>query len=157
MSCTVEEDLTAYMDGELPAPRRAEVERHLASCVRCQATHALLSRTVVRMAELPQPSPSPSMRREVLARLEERPTLLERLRSALRPMVVVPSLGLMAAALLAVVLTTRAHHRGVEVTDAAQLELAANLDVVEDYDVLGVSTPEDVEVVEHLQELEKTP
>ena len=52
MSCPFEEDLTAYVDGELPPARRAEVEAHLGGCAGCQGTEALLRSTVARMAEL---------------------------------------------------------------------------------------------------------
>ena len=37
------------------------------------------------------------------------------------------------------------------------LELAANMEVIEDLDVLGVDRPGDLEVVEHLHELEGAP
>ncbi|MFP2934653.1 anti-sigma factor family protein, partial [Pyxidicoccus sp. 3LG] len=48
MSCHYEEDLTAYVDGELPPARRAEVEAHLGTCAGCGATHALLRSAVAR-------------------------------------------------------------------------------------------------------------
>jgi anti-sigma factor RsiW len=51
MSCPFEEDLTAYVDAELPPARRVEVETHLRGCAECQGTEALLRRTLARLAE----------------------------------------------------------------------------------------------------------
>ncbi|MFP2908626.1 anti-sigma factor family protein, partial [Pyxidicoccus sp. 3LFB2] len=51
MSCGFEEDLTAYVDGELPPARRVEVEAHLGACAGCRAMHALLGTAVARLAE----------------------------------------------------------------------------------------------------------
>ena len=61
MSCPFEEDLTAYVDTELPPARRAEVEAHLRGCAGCQGTEALLRRTLARLAELPEPVPSTAL------------------------------------------------------------------------------------------------
>jgi hypothetical protein len=41
--------------------------------------------------------------------------------------------------------------------EPGQIELAANYDLVADYDVLGLDNPEDLEVVQRLQELEAEP
>lgn len=160
MGCAFEDDLTAYVDGELPATRMKEVEVHLTGCASCRATEGLLRRTVAQLAALPAPAfePTPRLRREVLARIDE-PTLWERLKGLLRPVVLVPSLGAVAAAAVLFVAT---RHRG-EAVDINQLELASNLEVasnmemLEDYDVLGVDSPDDLEVVQHLHELEATP
>jgi anti-sigma factor RsiW len=155
MSCPFEEDLTAYVDGELPHERRAEVETHLSGCAGCQGTEALLRRTVARMAELPEFTPSTATRREVLAKVDALPRPLgERLRALLRPTVLVPAAGLAAVAGLALY-TTAPREPALEVPDAGTLELAMNLEVVEDYEVLGLDESEDLEVVAHLHELEE--
>ena len=154
MSCSFEEDLTAYVDGELPSARRAELEAHLRGCAGCQGTEALLRRTVARLAELPEFTPSVSTRREVLAKVEALPPpLRERLRALLRPTVLVPAAGLAAVAGLALY-TTAPREPALEVPDAGTLELAMNLEVVEDYDVVGLENGEDLEVIAHLHELE---
>lgn len=154
MSCPFEEDLTAYVDEELPPARRAEVEAHLGGCAGCQGTEALLRRTVARMAELPDFTPSPAMRREVLAKVDALPPGLgERLRALLRPSVLVPAAGLAAVAGLALY-TTAPGEPPLEVADAGTLELAMNLEVVEDYDVVGLENGEDLEVIASLHELE---
>lgn len=154
MSCPYEEDLTAYVDGELAPARRAEMETHLRGCAGCQGTEALLRRTVARMAELPGYTPSPAMRREVLAKLDALPpTLGERLRALLRPSVLVPAAGLAAVAGLALY-TAAPGEPALDVADAGTLELAMNLEVVEDYDVVGLENGEDLEVIASLHELE---
>jgi anti-sigma factor RsiW len=159
MSCRYEEDLTAYLDGELPAQSRNALEAHLGSCASCPRALNLLRRTmeVVASIRVPEVQISPALRRAVLQRVAEQ-TLAEKLRAWLSPRVWIPSAGLAAVALLAVV----AANRGFTAADPddeelAQYELAANLEVVEDLDVLGLETEEDLEVLEHLHELEVTP
>jgi len=162
MGCAFEEDLTAYVDGELPAARAKEVEGHLTSCASCRATEGLLRRTVAQLDALPAPAfaPTPRLRRELMERLEEPDNVLvAKVKAWLRPRVLVPSLGAMAAAALAVVMV--AHGRNAP--DASQLDVASDLDVVsnmdvlEDYDVLGVDNPDDLDVVQNLKELEVSP
>jgi anti-sigma factor RsiW len=162
MGCGFEEELTAYVDGELRPPRAEEVRGHLPSCASCRATEALLRRTVERLAALPEPAfaPTPRLRRELLARLDEPQGRWAAWMKALRrPAVLLPSFGLAAALALVVVAVTR----GAEAPDSSQLELASNLevarnlDVLEDLDVLDVDNPDDFDVVANLKELEVTP
>jgi anti-sigma factor RsiW len=148
--------LTAYVDGELPPARRAQVEAHLGTCADCHATEALLRRTVQQLATLPEFVPSASMRREVLAKVDALPPgFRERLRALLRPGVLVPSAALAGAAVLALHMgKAPGREPALDVTDAGALEVAANMDVAEDYDVAGLDSVEDMEVVAHLHELE---
>jgi anti-sigma factor RsiW len=155
MSCAFEEELTAYLDGELPPARRAEVEAHLGTCEECQRTEALLRRTLTSLAALPEFKPSADTRRAVLAKVDALPLpLRERLKALLRPTVLVPSMGLAAALGLAVIVSNGRESQPLDVTDAGALELAANLELVEDYDIVGLEGSEDMEVIEHLHELE---
>lgn len=155
MSCAFEEDLTAYVDGELPAVRHAQVESHLGTCEACRSTEALLRRTLTSLAALPEFKPSRDTRRAVLAKVDALPLpLAERLKALLRPTVLVPSMGLAAALGLAVVVSNKSDSRLPEAMDAGTLELAANLELVEDYDIVGLEGSEDLEVIEHLHELE---
>jgi anti-sigma factor RsiW len=155
MSCAFEDDLTAYLDGELPPARRAEVEAHLGTCEECQRTQALLRRTLTSLAALPEFKPSAETRRAVLAKVDALPLpLRERLKALLRPAVLVPSMGLAAALGLAVIVSNGREPQPLDVTDAGTLELAANLELVEDYDIVGLEGSEDMEVIEHLHELE---
>ncbi|NMO19486.1 hypothetical protein HPC49_53260 [Pyxidicoccus fallax] len=155
MSCGFEEDLTAYVDGELPPVRRAEVEAHLGTCGGCHATHALLRDAVARVAELPAFEPSPATRRAVLAKLDALPEpWWARLRALLRPAVLVPSAGLVAAVAVALVVVGSGSEAPPELADPAVMELAANLELAEDYELLGLDSAEDLEVVANLHELE---
>ncbi len=165
MSCAFEEDLTAYVDRELPELKARQLEGHLPGCASCAQTLALLERTVSALEAMPAFAPSPQLRRAVLTRIsQEPPSLLDRLRGFLRPQVLVPALS--AAALLAVGVAVTQMARRHEpsgpdaplmVADATELELAQNLELVEDLDVVGLESPEDLEVVEHLDELEGMP
>lgn len=154
MSCTFEDELTAYVDGELPAARRAEVEAHLGTCPDCRATEGLLRRTLAQLPALPEFVPSPSLRREVLAKVDALPpTWGERLRALWRPTVMVPTAALVATLVL-VLKVGGGGEPSLDVTDAGALELAANMELVEDYDVAGLDEVDDLEVVAHLHELE---
>lgn len=158
MSCGFEEDLTAYVDGELPPARRVAVEAHLGTCAGCRTTHALLSHAVARMAELPAFEPSPHTRRAVLAKLDALPTpWWERLKGLLRPAVLVPSAGLAAALGVALLMAGPRVDAPPELADPVVMELAANLEVAEDYELLGLDSAEDLEVVANLHELEEMP
>jgi len=152
MSCAVEMDLTAYLDGELPTGRRQEVESHLGECRSCQATAQLLQRTVGKLASLPGFEASRTLRAAVLSQIAQQPwSLGDRLRQFWRPRLLVPSMGLAAAALLAVL------SAGKGPRDAHEHELGASLEMIEDYEVLGLTSIEDLEIVQHLHELEGRP
>lgn len=164
MSCEFEDDLTAYVDQELPPLRVRQLEGHLAGCASCPEVLALLRRTVAAVEAMPAFAPSAQLRRDVLNRISaEPPSLLDRLRVLWRPSALVPALS--AAALLAVgVVAMRvARHdpatpdAPVLVADISELEMAQDLELMEDLDVAGLESPEDVEVVERLRELEGQP
>jgi anti-sigma factor RsiW len=150
MSCTVENDLTAFVDGELSATDTARVRKHLESCAECRATTALLQRTVTTVVALPAFQPSLGLRRRVLTRVEALPRpWAERFRDWFRPTVLLPSgVGVALAAVLAFVAVRHA-------ADQRRLELAvaSNYELLSDYEVVGLSA-DDLEVVEHLDELE---
>jgi anti-sigma factor RsiW len=151
MSCAVELELTAYLDGELPTGRRREVEGHLKDCHSCQTTAQLLERTVGKLALLPDFEASRTLRAAVLSQIARQPSSLgDTLRRFWRPRLLVPSAGLAAAA-LAVLLVGKAPR------DARERELGANLEMIEDYEVLGLTSIEDLEIVQHLHELEGRP
>ena len=152
MSCAVEMDLTAYLDGELPTARRHEMQSHLKECRSCQATSELLEKTLSKLASLPALESSPGMRSALLRQIAQpRSSVGERLRQRWRPGWVLPSAGLAVAALAAVLLVGRAPR------DGRERELGANLEMVEDYEVLGLTSMEDLEIVQHLDELDGRP
>jgi anti-sigma factor RsiW len=145
-------DLTAYLDGELPTGRRHRVESHLRECRSCQATAQLLERTVSKLASLPGFEASSTLRVAVLSQIARQPwSLGDRLRQFWRPRLLVPSAGLAAAALLAVL------SAGKGPRDTHEHELGASLEMIEDYEVLGLTSIEDLEIVQHLHELEGRP
>ncbi len=161
MSCAnksrdFEPELTAFVDGELPPADRDALEQHLPSCASCRQTLALLQRTVQGLSALPAFEPSAALRRQVLSKLDAPRSGLAGLWQWLRaPRVLMPSFGLVAAAVVAAVFVTR--EPALPVDEPDQLELAANMEVVEDYELLGLSDLEDLEVVQNLHELEAHP
>lgn len=57
----VDTDLSAYLDGELAPPDRADVEAHLDGCARCRARLGELRATASLIAALPPARPSRSL------------------------------------------------------------------------------------------------
>lgn len=159
MSCAFETELTAYIDGELKELDARRVAEHLPHCAECLATESLLRRAVSRLAELPELEPSPALRRQVLTRVGALPKgPLDWLGRKLKVRVLVPFAGLAVACGLLLVLRHGGAPKALPpLTASARLELARNFDLVDNYAVIGLDGPEDLAVVEHLQELEKTP
>ena len=161
MSCDLESELTAYVDAELSAELTTAVSAHLAGCAACRSTEALLRGTLLTLEALPAFEPSVGLRRAVLQRLERLPSpLSERLRRWLRPSVLLPSAAVLASAgVVAVLLASGSFGQRLpaELRDPQGLDVAMNYEVLRDYDVLGVDTPEDVEVVAQLDQLEGRP
>ncbi|HET9157389.1 MAG TPA: zf-HC2 domain-containing protein [Myxococcaceae bacterium] len=151
MSCTVEDELTAYLDGELSVVEAARVRTHLASCADCRATEALLRRTVTELAALPAFEPSTGLRRRVLAEVEALPRPWpERLRTWLRPALLAPAgVAVATAVVVAVVAGQR-----VSAERRTELAVAEHYELLTDYEVVGLSR-DDLDVVEHLDELQR--
>lgn len=62
MTCErFEELLSAYLEGDLAAPERAEVESHLASCRECAELAGLMRETMAAAAAFPEVEPSPAL------------------------------------------------------------------------------------------------
>ena len=100
MSCNLEVELTAYVDGELGPTEASAVRAHLVGCADCRSTEALLRQTVQTLATLPDFEPSLGLRRSVLTEVEATPAPLGfGLSRWLRPAVLVPSGLLLASAL----------------------------------------------------------
>ena len=156
MSCTISSELTAYLDGELPIFQLRQIEGHLANCRGCRSTEQLLRRTVVHLAELPAVELPAAIRRAVLSRIDEQATgsIGSRLKALWQPQVLLPSLGLVVAAVIALLIP---RGTGLEPRDVMLFEVGANLELAEEYEVLGLTTLDDLEVVQHLHELEGSP
>ena len=156
MSCTISSELTAYLDGELPIFQLRQIEGHLANCGECRGTVQLLRRTLAQIAELPAFELSSAIRRAVLSRIDEQTSgsIGSRLKALWQPQVLLPSLGLVVAAVIALVIP---RGTGLQPHDVALFEVGANLELAEDYEVVGLSNLDDLEVVQHLHELEGSP
>lgn len=149
----VADELTALLDGALDPDRRATVEEHLTACAACRAERDGLARTLSMLSALPPPPPpAPGFEQRFYARLAREAPRRRSLRARLGsgPLRwLVPATGLAAA--LAVGLWVR------QAGERADLELARHLDLLENYvevaSLGAVETPEDLEVVAHLDEL----
>jgi anti-sigma factor RsiW len=149
----VENDLTALLDGALDGDRRAEVEHHLVGCAACSRELDRLARALSALAALPPPPPpAPGFEQRFYARLAReaprRRSFLDRL-SARSLRWLIPAAAL--ASVLAVGIWVR------RAGERAELEMAGNLDLLENYVEVAslgvVETPEDLDVVVHLDEL----
>jgi anti-sigma factor RsiW len=149
----VGDDLTALLDGALPPARHAEVLAHLAGCASCRAERDLLGRALSALSALPPPpAPAPGFEQRFYARLAREAPRRRSLAGWLadRPLRwLLPATGL-AAALVAGVFVRQAGLR-------SDLDVARHLDLLENYVEVAsldvVETPEDLDVVAHLDEL----
>ncbi len=157
-------DLVAYADGELGPERAAGVERHVSGCSRCAA----VVKEVRDLNALAPPSPiEPSAdfdrvfwTRLAQARQEEAPSCLESLYDSARQLLTRPAglslaVGMaMAVFVVALYLMRPIAPAGLpqeqrrELMAAADLDLYANLDVIQDSEAL-----ENFELIEALDEL----
>ena len=143
-----EEDLTAYIDGELPPERTRELEAALAKDPALRSLELRLRQSIEAVEAMPLPQRSPGLRRTVLEAIAK-PTFVERWFTLPRLL----PLGLaLAAGLTAVVVWPRAD----EAIDEERLLLGQNLEVVEDLDLMDLRSTEDLDVVAQLHELEVT-
>jgi anti-sigma factor RsiW len=149
-------ELTAYIDGELPEAERRELEAALATDPQLRALEMRLRQTIALMQRVPATAPSPRLKSKVLSSLDAEPTSSR----AWAWQKLVPAVALAAAAVIAVVLLRGGGGREEAIStfvEADQVLLAQNIDVVEDLDLDGLATFEDLDVIEQLAELEKKP
>lgn len=142
-----QEELTAYIDGELPPEKVRELEAALAKDPQLRSLEQRLRRSIDAVEALPLPQTSPALRRAVLAAIDQ-PSFWEKWFTLPRLLPV----GLaLAAGLTAVVLWPREETPAL---DEEKLLLAQNLEVVEDLDLVDLGSTEDLDVVAQLHELE---
>jgi anti-sigma factor RsiW len=144
------DELTAYIDGELSDEKRKEVEAALAADPRLRALEQQLRRSIAAVEALPMPAmqSSPALRRAVLNAVGE-PTWKEKW---LRWPTLAPLGVALAVAVVTVVVWPReGNEPGL---DEEKLLLAQNLEVVEDLDLVDLSSADDLDVVAELHELE---
>ena len=67
------EDLSDYLDGELPAGRVRQIEEHLAGCDWCERFGGDFARSVARLRErlAPPPAPPRAVHERLMRRLDE--------------------------------------------------------------------------------------
>ena len=83
MTCErIEELLSAYLEGDLAAAEKAEVEAHLAGCAECSGLAALMREALAAAAAFPEVEPSP----ELLAGLYAIPETRRAKRRLLQPL-----------------------------------------------------------------------
>jgi anti-sigma factor RsiW len=141
--------LTAYVDGELPEEARHRLEARPAVEPALKGMEQRLRVAMARVEALPSPQASAGLRRQVLAAVEPA-TPLERLRAWLTG----PRLGAVGLAAAGAAAAVALWPGGEEPDEAEQVLLAQNLDLIEDLDVLGLDTADDLEVIASLHELE---
>ncbi len=149
----VVDDLSALLDGALDPAARRTVESHLAGCAACRAEHGRIRLALQALERLPAPpEPSPWFAGRLAARLADEPRRGWRgLLAAWRWRLAVPAAGLAAVALAGVLMVR--HERGLELGAAAELELLQEYETVAS--VGDVETPEDAELIAHLDTLER--
>lgn len=152
----IEDELTAYVDGELSELDMMRVKAALAADPKLAALEQLLRSTVTAVESLPSPQPSQALRRAVLNGLDAPMTFGERLEKWLRPSRLMPALGMAAAAALVAVVAQQGARVG-PIHEAEELYVAQHLDVLEDLDLAGIESAEDLEVIAALNSLEATP
>ena len=151
------ENLTAYIDGELSELEAKRMEEALKSDPELAKLEQQLRATVTAVEKMTAPEPSRDLRRAVLNRLDEK-TTLEKLRALFTLPRLVPLAGLAAAAAVTVVVMGgRGGKPDRPGLDVETLELAQNMEVIEDLDLIGLENPDDLDIVANLHQLEVTP
>lgn len=154
----IEDELTAYVDGELSELDMQRVKAALEKDPRLAALEKMLRQTVSAVEALPSPEPSQALRRAVLNGLDAPMTWSERLQKWLRPSRLMPALGMAAAAaLVALIAQQGARVSPAHEPEEEQLYVAQNLEVLEDLELAGMESAEDLEVIAALDSLEATP
>src|ERR1041384_545756 len=82
MNCEqIQDDLSAYVDGELPPARKPEIHAHVAGCPACQRRVAELEKLASGVAAMPQLQPAPrflaDVRRKIQAESEPRTSWID--------------------------------------------------------------------------------
>ncbi len=72
MNCQrLQDSFLDYTAGSLPAHEAAAVREHLKTCLTCQREWAALQQTLITLDKLPEPEPSPRLRAQFYALLDE--------------------------------------------------------------------------------------
>jgi anti-sigma factor RsiW len=154
-------ELTAYLDGALPAADAAAIEAHLAACPACREERDRLASAIALLERLPAPpDASPGFEQRFYARLaaeQAKGGAPRRLLDRVAWRWLGPGFAAAAAAAALVVYTGDRRHRHEDLFLAERLAFAQHLDLLESYEAVqsvgAIEGAEDVLVVEHLDEL----
>ncbi len=67
----LERELSAYLDGALPAEGAARLARHLEHCASCRSRYEREKAIVTRLKKVKEPPPPAELRRRILEDLKE--------------------------------------------------------------------------------------
>jgi anti-sigma factor RsiW len=155
MSCRKQQkNLSALLDGELDDALAQSLSEHLARCASCQKEKAKLERSMQALGTYAVPSPSPSFDSDFSRRLRLAKAEQEKARSPRRFLLWGGFATATAAA--AIALFALGVWRGGPAAPAqiVDVELAQNLELLEDYDVVSsLDILEDFDVVSNLDSL----
>jgi hypothetical protein len=146
MNCKeIKNDLSAYVDGELTATHKAEIDAHLNGCSQCQARVAELRKLAEGVAALPQVQPAPQFLGDVKEKLRAGEPERGRWTDVLfRPFwlkVPVEALALIAIALTILTLTQpRSKHNAPQLA-AQKKAKPAKIAAAESYESAQAMTP----------------
>ncbi len=151
MTHPLEENLTAYIDGELSPADTAAMKTALSEDAALRALEASLRGAVAATQRLSHPAPSAALKSAVLAQLAQTPAA-SWWKPWLSPVRVAPVVALAAAVVLVVSRST-----SEPALEPEALAVAAQIELLESMDEVGLDSAEDVDLVAHLHELEATP
>ena len=78
MNCQrIQDSFIDYQTGILPTHDSAQIREHLKTCLECQREWAGLQQTLIALDKLPEPEPSPRLRANFHAWLEEAQTEID--------------------------------------------------------------------------------
>ncbi len=146
-------ELTAYIDGELGAEDVRALEAALAADPALRALEQRLRRTVHMLKAMPEASADSARLRESLLHELDAQTV-SRLPAWFSMKTLVPGVALAAAALVGVVVMQGTQPAGGVSVQDEELLVAQQFDVVEDMDLAGLESPDDLDVIAQLNELE---
>lgn len=146
----VRDELTALLDGALQAAERQRVLAHVEGCPGCRAERDRLANALAALGRLPPPpEPSPGFEQRFHARLARERAAPRSILPRLSWRILAPLVAAGAAA--AVMIGVRLQDRQREAFVAEHLDLFESYEAVASVDAVS---PDDADVVAHLDELE---
>lgn len=147
-------ELTAYIDGEVSAELRAEIEAQLQRDPSLASAERRLRKTIELMKAVPESAPSATLKSAVMRQLDSGASV-SRLPVWWSARALVPMGAIAAAALVGiVVLQQPVQPQGATSVQEEELLVAQQMDEVEDLELVGIESADDLDVIEQLNELE---